>query len=862
MKNKQRSIYQTFVLIFGLMMSVSSFAQDTTSIIYPTNQSLTAEIKYFAQDSIISYPSEKIIELYNGAFIKYLDFELQAGYIRFNMNTDMVYAHGLTDTSGAIIQEPVFIQGGKSYDSDTILFNMKTKKGKIQQVFTKEGDGYLYGYDIKKMPDNSFFFKEGKYTTCNHPEPHFYLRASKLKLTNDKKVITGPANLVIGGVKTPLVLPFGYFPMQEKKSIGIVLPSYNFSASRGYSLNGLGFYVGISDFWDNRTTFDLYTGGSFRVANTFRYSKRYKYNGNLTFNYSTTEDILDPLSDRTDYSFIWTHRQDSKANPFGTFSANVDLTSGGFNQNNFESFGNQVKSSYYSNIGYTRSLFNNKATLTLTADHRMTNTGERPVTMNLPNVELRSNQAIFPFRTKKNFEKNNLISRINFTPTFQSKTEVHTYDSLMFTSNMFDDVRAGAFYSAPVQLDLVQSSFFSITPRFSYEGYFFTKKYNYSWKEDDDLLVKTAQDGIYHLYDYNAGVNFRLNPIFYGLFQFNSEKVKALRHVFEPKFSYTYNFDFLDQQRYYQEVQDDPSGRTAYYSQYNNGVYTAPGSATPSNGRKWGSLGIALENNIELKIKDNKYTKEDSLVLEEGGRLEEKYKKLKIFEALDFTSNYDFDVDSFRLSSIAINTRSNLGSNLSINNRITFDPYANNGSHQINKYFWEKSSPVGRIRSVTTNLGYSFVGKSKSGKTTEEKLNTVDESKYSDAELRTLYAAKDRPYEYLDFDVPYTLSINYALTYTDPIASRSTIDHSVVLNGDVNLTKDWKIIYNASYNFTAKDFTAARFSFQRNLHCWEMSFDWVPFGPLRSYGFNIRVKASVLQDLKLNRRRNPGDRLY
>ncbi len=861
-KYKNSTIYQTILLFGFVLLGIQVNAQefDTDSLSYQPNTSISSDITYFAKDSIISDPENKIIELYNEAFIKYEDFELQAGYIRFNMNTDMVYAHGILDSADNIVQEPIFIQGDKSYDSDTILFNMKSKKGKIQKVATQEGEGYLYGYDIKKMEDNSFFFKNGIYTTCEHPEPHYYIKATKLKLTNDKKVITGPANLVIAGVKTPFILPFGYFPMQEKKSIGIVLPSYNFSNTRGYSLNGLGFYIGISDYWDNEIRMDLYTGGSFRFENNFRYNKRYKYSGNFEFNYSTTKNLVDRFTEKN-YSILWRHKQDPKANPFGTFTANVDLTSSGFNQNNNESLYNQVKSTYYSNINYTRALLNNKATLSVTADHTMTNSGERKVTMNLPNLTL-SSQTIYPFKTKNNASKKSVLSQINFRPRVFSKTIVNTFDSLMFTGSMFNDINTGTQYQIPFQIPLSLSSIFSVTPSFSYTGYLYTKKYNYRWDADEEFLLQYSQDGIYHLYDYNASMSFNLNPTLYGMFNFNGEKVKALRHVMRPEISYTYRFNILDQNRYYQDVQVNADGDFGFKSLYgSSAIYGTPGSPSRNTEHKWGSLSFSLNNNIELKVKDNSVAVSDSLQDNKIEQLGPKYKKVKIFDALNFSSGYNFDVDSFNLQNITVNTRTILGKSFEVTNVISYDPYANNGVKNLNEYFWEVPGQSGFVNSVRTNLNYRLQGKNKKGKTTEDKIKAVDKSLLNGSELRTMEEIEANPFNYLDFDIPYSLRLGYSLNYNANIGSKSAVNQNITFSGDVNLTDKWKIEYTSGYDITNQKFAHSTFTFHRDLHCWQMSFNWVPFGTYRSYGFEIRVKASVLQGLKLNKRRMSFDNL-
>jgi hypothetical protein len=97
--------------------------------------------------------------------------------------------------------------------------------------------------------------------------------------------------------------------------------------------------------------------------------------------------------------------------------------------------------------------------------------------------------------------------------------------------------------------------------------------------------------------------------------------------------------------------------------------------------------------------------------------------------------------------------------------------------------------------------------------------------------------------------------VNYSLAYTNPINQDIKVTQTLQFSGDLSLSQKWKVNFNSGYHFESKEFTQTTITIARDLHCWTMNFLWVPFGPFTSYNFSINVKASVLQDLKMERRK-------
>ncbi len=806
-----------------------------------TKASIQEKITYDAKDSIISFPAEETIHLYNQAKVTFGDFKLNAGFIQIDLKSNIIFAKGILDTNNQVIQKPVFIQGKDEFQADSLRFNIQTKKGKIFALKTEESDGFIVGKEIKKLPNNSMYLKDGSFTTCNLDTPHFYIKTNRIKYTSDKKIITGPAHLVIEDLHTPLFIPFGYFPIGNEKSVGIVLPNYGFNVRQGYSLNNLGLYVGISDYWDNKLTGTFYTNGSYILENNFNYAKRYKFNGNLFLKYA--KNINTGTSTSTNYKIIWNHRQDSKANPFGRLTADVDFGSSDFNYFNSTNLNTQLQNELSSSISYTRNFFNNFLKTSITGSHRQ-NTKDKIVKLTLPNLTLNT-QTIYPFRNKdKKTTKGKFWDDINIRPSLTAKSTLAVADSLLFKSDTWNDLKSRVKYKIPVGLTLNLSDKFSISPSLNYDGYAYFEKFDYDWNSSTNSLDTTTHSGFYHLYDLRASVSFSVHPTIYGMFPVNKGRVKAIRHVMTPKMSWSYSpSQLLDNNRYYQYVQTDSTGdKFSFLSDYGTGAgITTPGSPSVKKEQMWGSLFFGLGNNLEMKIKAK-------------GDTTDTYKKVKILQYLNFNSAYNFDVDSFNFNNISFTLQSKLAKNFTLNMNGHFDPYQVKDGTRVNDFTFEEGKlPI--LRNIGASINFT-IGSKNAKKQLEEKVENIDTEQLDLQDRLELERIKMRPGAYLDFNSPWTLSTRFSLNYNKSVSGKIDVSKTLNFNGDINLTDKWKITYTSGYDFDNNDFSTTSLGFVRDLHCWQMAFDWIPVGPIQRFNFTINVKASILQDLKLTKKRD------
>ncbi|MCT4665312.1 MAG: putative LPS assembly protein LptD [Flavobacteriales bacterium] len=832
-----------FLPVFGQNDSLQ------TKIDYGFNPNITETITYSAKDTAKAMMQDDIIELKNQAKVNYGDFQLEAGYIRVDMKAKMVYATGILDSNEQIIQKPIFTQGNKIYEVDTVRFNLESKKGKIKTLHTQEGEGYVKGIDIKRMPDESFNLKQGIYTTCNHPEPHYYIRAKRMKFTKDKKIFTGPARLVIGGVETPLLLPFAYFPLSEKKTFGILMPSYNFSRTRGFSLNGLGIYLGLSEYWDNKMEFDIFSSGGYNIRNFTRYKKRYGFYGDVQLSLSHVKNIEGVLgATKNHYKLIWNHRQDAKANPYGRFSANVNIQDANYNLVNNVNLNNKVTNEFQSTITYDRNIFNNALNISLTGTHHLSNSENKPVDITLPELNIRTNGNIYPFKKLFSSDSKNFLKKLSINPSLQSKYMVNTYDSLMFTDKMFQDDQIGAYYNVPINIQLKATSALSFTPTMGYRGYLYRDRFSYSYNDALQKVDTSRNRGLHHAYDFNAGLGVNFSPKIIGIFNFGKDKkITAMRHIISPSLSYSYGFNFLDRNRYHTYINETQE----WYNHFDEAVYSVPTSPSLKNQNSLGSINLRLANDLDVKIRSNEKDTTN------GG-----FKTIKrpLFSAFDFNTSYSLDADSFALSDIQFNYNFGLIKGLNLIGGADFNPYQVRDGKSIDKYFFQKGGGFAEVKTARAGLSYTFNSKSKTGNSTMEKIAARRaEGNLTPFEEQQLDEIERFSSRYVDFDVPYSLTTSYSFRYTKKYDTESEKSHILNFDGNVSLTNSLKVNFATGYDILKGEFSHSSFGLIKDLHCWRMSFNWIPTGIHESFTFEIAVKASVLQDLKLTKNGNSFD---
>jgi len=674
-----------------------------------------------------------------------------------------------------------------------------------------------------------YFIKKGAYTTCDADHPHYSISANRLKVIQNNKVVTGPAWLVIEGVPLPLAVPFGYFPTRKGRASGILFPSYGESGRLGFFFREGGYYFGIGDVVDFAVTGDIYTLGSWGAKLNSNYALRYRFNGGLSISYSeikTSEKELPDYNLFKDFFIRWNHRQDPKARPGSNFSANVNAGSSGYYQNNISSAGNYLTNTFQSSVAWTKNWSGKPYNFSASLNHSQ-NTLTRDVTLSLPNTSFNINR-IYPFKRKsaagsqKWYEKIGVSYQNNFQNTIQSK------DTLLFKEP--DQFRYGMSHSIPVSTSMKIMKHFTLSPTFSYNERWYPNTIRKTFDENLNSVVTDTVKEIRAARDYQLSAS--LNTRLYGMVQMKKGKVAAIRHVVSPTLNLSYRPDFSKPSlKNYQTYQINQSGQTGQYSIFENGIFGGPPAG------KYGVVGFSLDNNLEMKVRQ----KTDST---------DQLKKIKIFESLSASMFYNLAADSLNWSNLSLNGRTTLFEKVNINLSGSFDPYALDSSgRRINKSELSENNRIGRLTNANASVNFNLAGSGNnkpktSNKGTEQELEQINRN----------------PGDYVDFSIPFNLSIGYSLNYSKPGIPEAQINQTLNTNGDLSLTPKWKITFNTGYDFTAKDLSYTSLGIFRDLHCWEMRLNWVPFGFQQNYFFQINVKSSVLQDLKLTKKNDIYDR--
>lgn len=779
-----------------------------------SNFSFEDEIIKDAKDSINIDLKNKKIFLYGNAKILYKDIKIEAGFIEIDWNTNLITAKPKLDTLGKKIQIPFFKEGEESFNAEEIKYNLKSKKGIIKQIKAKEGEGFILGDKVKKTENDILYLKNGDFTTCDHDKPHFSIRSKKIKVIPGEKIITGPAYLRLFNFPTPLALPFGYFPNNQKKSTGLIFPSYGESANLGFFLKEGGYYFTLSDKADLSIKGDIYSKGSWGLKSLFRYKQRYKYSGNFDLSYGNiinSEKGFPDYSVKKDFFVRWNHKQDAKANPTLQFSANINAGSSTYHRNNTFNSNEYLSNTFQSSVNLSKRWEGKPFSLSANLRHNQ-NTQTKIINLSLPDISFNMNR-IFPFKNLGKKGKESWFHKIGVSYSGNLRNDVSIADSLLFSKESIKSFRNGIRHSIPISTSIKVLKYFTFSPRINYTERWYTNQINKSWNSTDSTIITDTLNKFTRAGEYNitAGLNTKI----YGLVQFKKGKVKAIRHVITPNLSFSYKPDFANSQYgYYKNVQSS-TGNTEEYSIMQNGIF-----GSPSKGKQ-GNIILNISNILEAKLNSKKDTISST-------------KKIKIFENLNVGSSYNIFADSLNFNDINLNARTRFLDIIDFTFSSRYDPYVvnENFTNNVNKFELFENGRLARFTNANTTVGLTISN------------NTFNKKKVEEKEKNN--------------KISWSFNANYSLNYNKGYRSSEFSDTIQTLNfsGDLKISDKWKLNFQSGYDFDTKELTYSSINIYRDLHCWEMILNLIPLGYHRSYTFTIRVKAAILQDLKLERKRD------
>jgi len=817
---------------------------DSPSVAPP--EALRSKVHYKAQDSIALSPDLNRAYLYNQAVVEYEQISLKAGFVRLDWKTDEAFAKGIRDSSGAVVQRPLFTQDGKEYLSDSIRYNFNTKKARIYRIITQEGEGYLHGDQVKKIDDKVFYLTGGSYTTCNLEHPHFSLRTNRTKVIGGDQIVTGPAHLEVLDIPTPIILPFGFFPTTERRHSGILIPTWGNNLERGYFLKDGGYYWAVNDYFDLTFRADIYSMGGFGLNTSSNYRRRYRHSGSFLLSFNriiigkpSYELIGGRYQNSTDFNITWNHAQDPKARPDLRFSSSVNIATNSYFQNTQQQAQQVLTSQLRSNVAINKSWTGRPYSLSANLEHSQNiQTGDLSLT--LPRLAFNL-QRIQPFAPGgKALGGGPWYEDIGFTYSANAENRIraNTLEDDFDFSELWGKSNYGLRQSMDVSTSLKIFRYWSLTPNFSASNRTYPYKLSSRWDADSQVVIVDTTYGFYNAFDFNAAAS--LSTKIYGQYNYRG-KVRALRHVVSPNIRFSYQPDFSDPfWGYYETYQNQPNGSTVTQSVFRQGIYGSPSQGLQAN------LGLGIDNTLEMKVR----SKRDSTGLA----------KIRLLEGFGLNTSYNAAATSFAWAPLSLNARTRILKELiGFQFNASFDFYGVDlNGQRVNRSAREVNGVWLRNTGSSFNVDIKLNDAILSGKTPAQNSQA---SNPADAQGLGLEQGNFDYYGingFMDFALPWNARISYNQRISKN-GLNTTLTRSMRFNGDFQLTEAWRVSFDSGYDLERRQITQTSISIDRDLHCWQLRVLWVPFGFQKSYSIGFNAKASILKDAKVERRRGIGD---
>ena len=843
---------------------------------------IDAPVAYNSSDSMIYIAGSKKAFLYGNSNVKYENMDLTAEKINVQLDSSLVRATGGMDT---VKKEkfglPVFIQGGDKYETDTMSFNFKTKKGLILNAYTEQEDGFLVSERSKRDGEGNFYLQHGRYTTCDDPHPDFYLALSRAKVRPGKDVVFGPAYLVVQDVPLPLAIPYGFFPFSKSYSSGFIMPTYGDETERGFYLRDGGYYFAISDKMDLKLLGEIYTKGSWGISATSNYKIRYKFSGSFYFSYQdsrTGEAGFPDYTKTTSFKILWSHRQDTKANPYNTFTASVNYATTAYERNNLSSMYNPTtltQSTRTSSVAWGTNFSSIGMSLTATANVAQ-NMRDSSISLSFPELNV-SISRFYPLKRKNSVGNERWYEKIYMQYTGRLTNSINTKEDKLLKSNLSKDWRNGMQHTIQAGASFTMAKYITVSPSLNFVDRMYMNKVNQSWDETTNAVRNDTVQGFYNVYNWST--TLQASTKIYGFFTPNrkvfGDKIQAIRHTFTPSVSVSYAPDF-SASRYgfystYQRPSSDSTYTTVTYSPFSSNVFgTAPNSMS-------GTVSLDIDNNIEMKVRSDK----DSTG----------YRKISIIDQLGANMSYNMAAKERPLSDLTVRLRLKWWKSYTFSTTAVFATYAyeldDDGKPYIGTHTEYSRGRFGRYKGMSQNINYTLTpdklkklfskkkdrdkDKKKDGDEEDEDYDTGMDSNVDDkmiagqngARKENAGMAETDEDGYLKFSMPWSLTFSYGIIMSENTSGTFNTEtmrypykftHTLNFSGNVRLSDGWNISFTSGYDFEYKKLSMTTASLARDLHCFSMSAS-VVLTPHTSYNFTFRCNAATLMDaLKYDKR--------
>lgn len=811
----------------------------------------TGDVVHFqATDSLVfSFRDQRKGFLYGSASVSHENGTLEAGSINMDLQLNQVEAQ--TQTPDDTLSYPVLRQADRDLKSTRILFNYETQKGKFEVAEIQVDDGNLIGTKVKNVSETEVFIEDGIYSSCPPEHMYYYIKADRMKVVDEEEIFFTNARLYILDIPYPLVFPFGYVPAGiDQKQSGLLEPTYLFqnAGSRGLGLQNLGWFQYINDNMTAQTAVDIFTSGTFFSNSRFRYRKTDRFSGSVTIGYSRQRELestdLD-FGEEVSKRLAITH--DQELSPYADLTANIDLnTSNFFKENSFD-LDERARTSSTSRLsyryGHPDGTYNFSATTSL---NQQFNTNVATLT----GPELTFNARQFsPFESNSTgaqqrqwYERitvnyrNNFRSRYNFRPTDRDSATINWFEALFDPSKYReatgDDrhIQYGFVQRAQVSAgQLIPSQFLNISANVNYNEYWYPTTTRREFVEQENDVEDIRELGFTTARDFNSSLNF--STTFYGISQLAVGRFEGIRHTVRPNISFNYRPDFSDDiWGFYEEVQVDTLGNTRKFSKFDREVFGGP----PRGEQR--TLSFGLTNVLETKR-----IKRDST-----GEVQSQ--KVRLIDNLSVNSGYNFAADSLNFNDLRISMSSRVLDGISLNASANYSFYARDDQgREINTFIFNTGAKILQPLNYSLSARTTFRGGDRG-----PRVQTPHYRPY-DPFNQEFFSPIDQNFHHQPVQPirsPWSLGLDF--TYQWRFQFGQDARKTATLNANniqFNLTPKWSVSTRLGYDFIEKELTPAQFRMNRQMVCWNLSFQFNPFGEFQYYSFRLSLSSSQISSL-------------
>ena len=828
-----------------ILLAPASYAQDSLQNIekkriYKNKDVLESRVFYSCTDSIVANLKTNKISIYGDAKVEYDGIVMTADLIELDTDKNEVYAVYTIDEEGNRVGIPKFEEGAQSFTAASIRYNFESEKGFIEELKTRQEEMYLQMGVAKRQKNEEIHFTEGKFTTCELDDPHFHFQLSKAVMVPNERIATGPVNLWVKGIPTPLGLPFSVIPTKDKEAEnGFIFPMFTPVSQYGFGFQDLGYYFPIKKSDQIQTTVyaSLYSRGTFELKNQTDYRKRYKFRGNLNLEYSSFRQPFPQDSVRlTKYAIQWSHTQEAKANPYWRFNSSVNFISDNNSKTNIDPLNQQYfQNNFNSDINLIRSFPGKPVTIGLKAG-LIQNSQSNNIDANLPTLNVNVNR-FFPFKglRKNTIGQERFYEEIGITYALEATNRTIFKDTLLRDDRydlIQDQIQNGIKHNITMNYPLqLFNKTMTLNTTASYN---LRMNFQSIEKRFDATTNKIVNDSLSGLgFSHDAAFQTELSTNLYAYYNFVGNSGMKMRHIITPRISFRFQPDISS------FIRDTlgPTNQPVYYSPYGSSLYRE------SLGRDIGLINYSLNNTFELKHRNRNDT------------VAEEFTKTRIIDAFTINGNYDIFKDSMRFSNINLALRIAPIKGLSIVSTASISPYAWNGDgNSYDQYAFKTGQGLGRLTNANISTTYTFTAKE-----SRDEINKTHEKMgdYWGADFQ--YYAMN-PHEIINFDIPWKINLTHtffvSLNDTDSEV-RFNENHNIIVSGDVSFTERWKLGMNSSYDLQNKNLTQSRLTLTRDMHCWQLAFFWTPIGGQQSFLVRFNATSALFQSAKLELRKPP-----